>query len=106
MKWTMRWKNCMLNLIERMEFLHQPTQLARQLFDTCEICNNASDLLRNTSKKKYITYFAKLMLVNNAFLLIINNISRKKAETILERDHSKIPPDSFISTNKGTGVSG
>ena len=28
-------------------------------FNTCEICNNASDLLRNTSKKKYIIYFAK-----------------------------------------------
>jgi hypothetical protein len=36
-------------------------------FNTCEICNNASDLLRNTSKKKYIIYFSKLMLVNNGF---------------------------------------
>ena len=37
--------------------------------------------------------------------LIINN-SRKKAEAIPERDHSKISPASFVSTVKGTGVSG
>jgi hypothetical protein len=39
-------------------------------------------------------------------IIIIINISRKKAETIPERDHSKVPPASFISTSKGTGVSG